>query len=211
MFIKSYCRITNHTIVLDGERQTPLETCLQGNHVGENLNCVFDTLGTDYPGFYQMDDFGKLGFIAAELLMHHNKHDTEEFKPHMGVVIHSRSGTLGADYQLYRVMEGESDNTEIFRRAVPNSICTDIACRFKLGGEMGLILADGFIYEHFFRTSYGMFQTDPELKTLLSGDVECYGGYVSAILCLLEPSDPPLENDYDLIEERFCIELLRIQ
>lgn len=210
MLIQSYCRITNHTIILDGERQTALEKYLQGNHVGENLNDVYEALETDYPVFHRMDDFGKLGFVAAELLMRHNKYDTETFKPQMGVVIHSRSGTLGADYQLYRVMKGESDDTEVFKRTVPNALCADIACRFKLGGEMGLVLADGFIYEHFFRTSYGMFQTDPELKTLLSGYVECYGGYVSALLCLLEDSATPGENDYDLMEERFCIELLRI-
>ncbi|HKM31584.1 MAG: hypothetical protein GX281_02165 [Bacteroidales bacterium] len=210
MFIKSYCRITNHSIVLDGQRQETLGKFLNGHHVSEDLDNVFEQLDADYPAFFGMDEFSKLGFITAELLMRHNGYDTETFKPDIGVVIHSRSGTLGADYHLLRVMDGLSDDTQAYKRTIPNAICADIACRFKLGGEMGLILADGFVYEHFFRTSYGMFSTDPDLKTLLSGYVECYGGYMSALLCLLERSQQPVEKDYDLMEERFCIDLLRI-
>ncbi len=196
--------------MLDGERQLPLEKCLEGNKVEEDLNAVFELLEVDYSEFYRMDEFSKLGFIAAELLMRHNGSDPHTFKPHMGVVIHSRSGTLGADYRTLQALRGESDDPHAYKRSIPNAICADIACRFKLGGEMGLILADGFVYEHFFRTSYGMFQTDPDLDTLLGGYVECYGGYVSALLCLLTRTKQPLEEDYDLNEERFCIDLLRI-
>jgi len=48
------------------------------------------------------------------------------------------------------------------------------------------------------------------LNTLLAGYVECYGGDRSSLFCLLER---PPENSlvvFDLREERFCIEMLRI-
>lgn len=51
MFIKSYCRITNHSIVLDGQRQETLGKFLNGHHVSEDLDNVFEQLDADYPAF----------------------------------------------------------------------------------------------------------------------------------------------------------------
>ena len=84
MFIKSYCRITNHSIVLDGQRQETLGKFLNGHHVSEDLDNVFEQLDADYPAFFGMDEFSTLGFITAELLMRHNGYDTETFKPDIG-------------------------------------------------------------------------------------------------------------------------------
>jgi hypothetical protein len=139
-----------------------------------------------------------------------NGYDPDTEKHDMGVVIYSRSGCLGADYEFVRVIEGLSSNERAYERVIPNSICSTIVCRHKIGGESGIFLSDGFIYEQFFRTCYGTFLTDPGLNTLLAGYVECYGGYVSSLMCLLtrSPQKPPM--DYDLREERFCIEMLRI-
>ena len=210
MLIKSYCRITNHSIILDGDRLPDLEKHIMGQKVKEHLDHVFSSMDVDYPSFRNMDDYSKLGFITAELLMKHNGFDVCREKPDIGVIIYSRSGCLGADYNLVRVMEGLSVDDQAYMRSIPNAICSDIACRHRIGGEVGVYLSDGFIYEQLFRTCFGTFQTEPGLNTLLAGYVECYGGYVSSLLCLLtrSPQNPPL--DYDLREERFCIEMLRI-
>jgi hypothetical protein len=210
MIIKSYCRITNHSVIVDGERLPELEKFMMGHNVGEDLNNVYTQLHVNYYNYNNMDDYSKLGLITAELLMRHNKYDVEQEKPDMGLLIHSRSGCLGADYTLVRVMEGLTVNERAYERVIPNAICSSILCRHKILGESGIYLSDGFIYEQFFRTAYGLFETESELKTLLAGYVECYGGYVSSLLCLLvRPSEHSL-IDYDLREERFCIEMLRI-
>jgi len=210
MIIKSYCRITNHSIIVDGERLPELEKLMMGHNVGEDLDKVYTQLNVGYHNYDKMDDYSKLGFITAELLMRHNGYHVEQEKTDMGLFIYSRSGCLGADYTFVRVIEDLTVNEWAFERVVPNAICSDISCRHKICGEMGVFLSDGFIYEQFFRTAYGLFQTEPGLNTLLAGYVECYGGYVSSLLCLLgRPSDDSLV-DYDLREERFCIEMLRI-
>ena len=210
MIIKSYCRITNHSVIVDGERLSDLEKHMLGNNVGDDLDNVYARLDVNYFNYKNMDDYSKLGFITAELLMQRNGFDTEKDKQDMGLLIYSRSGCLGADYTLVRVMEGLTVNERAYERVIPNAICSSIVCRHKISGEMGIYLSDGFIYEQFFRTGHGLFETEPGLKTLLAGYVECYGGYMSSLLCLLERSDDNTLIDYDLREERFCIEMLRI-
>jgi hypothetical protein len=210
MIIKSYCRITNHSIIVDGERLPELEKFMMGHNVGEDLDNVYAQLKVDYYNYQNMDDYSKLGFITAELLMRHNGYDVEQEKPDMGLFIYSRSGCLGADYTLVRVMDGLTVNERAYERVIPNAICSSIACRHKISGETGIFLSDGFIYEQFFRTGHGLFETEPGLNTLLAGYVECYGGYVSSLLCLLKRPIDNLITDYDLREERFCIEMLRI-
>lgn len=210
MIIKSYCRITNHSIIIDGERLSDLEKHMLGNNVGDDLDNVYARLDVNYFNYKNMDDYSKLGFITAELLMQRNGFDTEKEKPDMGLLIFSRSGCLGADYTFVRVIEGITVNEMAFQRVIPNAICSSIVCRHNISGETGIYLADGFIYEQFFRTGHGLFETEPGLKTLLAGYVECYGGYMSSLLCLLERSDDNTLMDYDLREERFCIEMLRI-
>ena len=210
MLIKSYCRITNHSVIVDGERMPAMEKHMNGHDVDGDLNNVYAQMGVDYHNYKNLDTHSKLGFITAELLMEANGYDPDTEKHDMGVVIYSRSGCLGADYEFVRVIEGLSSNERAYERVIPNSICSTIVCRHKIGGESGIFLSDGFIYEQFFRTCYGTFLTDPGLNTLLAGYVECYGGYVSSLMCLLtrSPQKPPM--DYDLREERFCIEMLRI-
>lgn len=210
MIIKSYCRITNHSVIVDGERFPELEKCMIGNNVGEDLDNVYSQLKVDYHNYPNMDDYSKLGFITAELLMRQNGYDTEKEKPNMGLLIHSRSGCLGADYTFIRVIEQLTVNERAYERVIPNAILSSIACRHKISGESGINLSDGFIYEQFFRTCYGIFETEPGLNTLLAGYVECYGGYVSSLLCLLKRPADNILMDYDLREERFCIEMLRI-
>jgi len=210
MLIKSFCRITNHTIILDRVRYPQLEKHMMGNQVGQDLDRIFSSLKVDFPRYQTMDDYRKLGFITAELLMRHNGYDPSVIKPDMGLFIYSRSGCLGADYNLVRVMEGLHADDQAYKRSIPNAVCSDIALRHNIQGEMEIFLSDGFIYEQFFRTCFGTLETEPSLNTLLAGYLECYGGYASSLLCLLtrSPKHPPM--DYDLREERFCIDMLRI-
>lgn len=210
MLIKSFCRITNNSIVLDRVRCPELEKHMVGNQVGEDMDRLFSSLKVDFPHYKNMDDYSKLGFITAELLMKHNGYDPAANKPDMGLFIYSRSGCLGADYNLVRVMEGQCSDDQAYKRSIPNAVCSDIASRHHIEGEVGVFLSDGFIYEQFFRTCFGALETEPSLNTLLAGYLECYGGYASSLLCLLtrSPEHPPM--DYDLREERFCIDLLRI-
>jgi len=195
---------------VDGERLPNLEKLMMGNNVGDDLDKVYTQLNVGYHDYNNMDDYSKLGFITAELLMRHNGYDVEQEKSDMGLFIYSRSGCLAADYTFVRFIEGLTFNERAYERVIPNAICSDILCRHKILGESGVYLSDGFIYEQFFKTGNGLFETEPGLNTLLAGYVECYGGYVSSLLCLLErPSENSLV-DYDLREERFCIEMLRI-
>ena len=164
-------------------------------------------LETDYPVFHRMDDFGKLGFVAAELLMRHNKYDTETFKPQMGVVIHSCPVPWGPITSCTG-HERENDDTEVFKRTVPNALCADIACRFKLGGEWAWFLQT-VSYMNIFQDLLRMFQTDPELKTLLSGYVSVtVDMYRHSCVCWRIPQRQGKRLRPD--GRAFCIELLRI-
>ena len=55
-----------------------------------------------------------------------------------------------------------------------------------------------------------VFGTDPDVKQLLMGYLECYGSYASAFFCLVEKAMDDRPEDYELRQERFFIELLRI-
>ena len=100
---------------MDGERLSDLEKHMLGNNVGDDLDNVYSRMDVNYHNYTNMDDYSKLGFITAELLMQRNGFDTEKEKPDMGLLIYSRSGCLGADYTLVRVMEGLTVN----ERAIP--------------------------------------------------------------------------------------------
>jgi len=51
MLIRSFCRITNHSVVLDRERCPGLEKLMMGNQVGEDLDRIFSSLKVDFPTY----------------------------------------------------------------------------------------------------------------------------------------------------------------
>jgi hypothetical protein len=53
-------------------------------------------------------------------------------------------------------------------------------------GESAVFLSDGLNYEMFYRMGADVFATDPDVKQLLMGYLECYGSYASAFFCLVE-------------------------
>ncbi len=213
MRVISYCKISDHSIVLDGERQKDLESHIQGQSLGEKFDNLFKATRSDYPLFYRLDDFSKLGILAAELVLRKAGHDAITPKPEMGIILHTRTGTLYADSMYAQSIQDIVDfnpNPEIFSRLHPNAVCADIALRNNITGESSIFLSDGFNYEMFYRMGADMFATDPDVKQLLMGYLECYGNYASAFFCLVEKAMDDRPGDYELRQERFFIELLRI-
>jgi hypothetical protein len=213
MRVISFCKISGHSIVLDGERQPDLESHLQGQMLSEKFDNLFKVMHGDYPRFYRLDDYSKLGIIAAELILRKAGLDTVTPKPDMGIILHTRSGTLYADSMYAQTIQDILDfnpDPELFARIHSNAVCSDIALRNNITGESAVFLSDGFNYEMFYRMGADVFATDPDVKQLLMGYLECYGSYASAFFCLVEKAMDDRPEDYELRQERFFIELLRI-
>ena len=127
MRVISFCKISGHSIVLDGERQPDLEGHLQGQMLSEKFDNLFKVMHGDYPRFYRLDDYSKLGIIAAELILRKAGLDTVTPKPDLGIILHTRSGTLYADSMYAQTIQDILDfnpDPELFARIHSNAVCS---------------------------------------------------------------------------------------
>lgn len=202
MFFKHYARIYNRSYWLNGTNLPEWE----GLSVAE----VFAAMHGDYPRFSDMDDFSRLGFVASEIVLADAHMDRRVRKPNMGIALISRSGCLASDVSYYQFLSQHPEERpapELFHRIVPTSVCTDIAIRNQITGELALLTMDGFSPSDIFSMVLGSFLGNEALEHLLFGYVDAMGGTESALLILMSRGDFDEMMRKDLVEETFYNQL----
>ena len=145
-------RITPDTVILDGETiplpcgySAPAVRGIEGVRAGGRgeaarggaLTALYKTYVGDYPKFYKMDLFSRLGFIAAELLFRKEASD-EAFDEHRAVLLFGSTASQVADRNFEATIQ-PGDNyfpsPADFVYTLPNIVLGEIAIRHHLHGE----------------------------------------------------------------------------
>lgn len=133
--IQSYCRITNNSIVVNG--QSVFEN--KGAVFPELLKLAYRQLNLNYPKFFKMDTLSRLAFLGAELLLD-GSHSLNT-----AIVLSNRSGSLDTDLKHQETIDsGDYPSPSIFVYTLPNIGTGEIAIRHKLRSENAF-----FVFEEF--------------------------------------------------------------
>jgi hypothetical protein len=112
-----------------------------GNPVMENngidpidfLDQIYERSGFKYPRFYKMDNLGKLGFLASEILLQGS--DMQRYSPEdVGVVLCNASASLDTDIRYYKTVQ-EIPSPALFVYTLPNIVIGEICIRNQFKGE----------------------------------------------------------------------------
>lgn len=102
----------------------------------DDLKAIYRSLGCDYPKFFKMDRFCKLGFLASEMLL---AGEAERFtsREDRAVAVFTRSGCLANDLEYFKTVQPEDyfPSPSLFVYTLPNTVTGEIAIRNKYKGD----------------------------------------------------------------------------
>ena len=152
--------------------------------VGEKM-LIFDSVGPEllveiyrkkvgnYPKFFKMDAFSRLGFVAVELLLEGEtprKTDCED----RAVILFNRSASLADDVEYQRTIgkDGFFPSPAVFVYTLPNIVTGEIAIRNKYYGETSFYVLERRDEEVMKEIVEQAFQ-DPVTESVIAGWLEC--------------------------------------
>lgn len=101
-----------------------------------DLKAIYRQSGCDYPKFFKMDRFCKLGFLASEMLL---SGEPERFvsREDRAVAVFTRSGCLDDDLAYFKTVRPEDyfPSPSLFVYTLPNTVTGEIAIRNKYKGD----------------------------------------------------------------------------
>lgn len=123
MRVSHEIEITPAAVVLNGQ---PIAMNEQGEKM---LVELYRRYVKDYPKFFKMDTLSRLGFIAAELLLHD--------QPVEAVILANRSASIKNDTDYLATITGENyyPSPALFVYTLPNIVTGEIAIRHHIQGE----------------------------------------------------------------------------
>lgn len=164
--------------------------------VGELLSSIFQDLGVKYPKFYKMDHLGKLGFLAAELLLTGN-FQPGKYKPEeVGIVLSNTSSSLDADLKYFSSV-GTIPSPALFVYTLPNIVIGEISIRHNLKGENAFFICERFDPGLLEKYVSNLFNNN-NLQACICGWVEVIGEVYQAVLYLIE-KEPAFDDDNQVV------------
>lgn len=136
--IKSYCRINDSKVVLDGR----IVASIDDNDSSPWMLQAYRQLDIQYSKFHKMDTMCKAGFIATELLVTND----DEKKDDWGIQIYSNSSSMETDVAFQKTI-GEDNYypaPSLFVYTLPNIVTGEIAIRYKIYGETSCHILECF-------------------------------------------------------------------
>ncbi len=178
-YITSSCVIRRQTVVKNG---API---FEGTGEGlpEFLRSLYDRFSGQYPKFHKMDLLSKLGWAAAEILLHDVP--MEAYAPEdTGVILANTSSSLDTDERYFETVK-EIASPALFVYTLPNIVIGEISIRHKFKGENAFFITDTFDIP--FVTGYVQQLLDAgALQAAVCGWVEQYHDGYEAALYLVE-------------------------
>jgi len=139
LYITASCSIAGNAVIKDGKQ------LFENKDAGaqEFLVSAYHHFAISYPRFYKMDNLGKLGWLAAELLLA-GSFDKSAYRPEdIGLVLCNKSGSLDTDIKYYDTVKTIA-SPALFVYTLPNIVMGEICIRHNFKGEN-----DFFIFEYF--------------------------------------------------------------
>lgn len=165
--IVASCTVSNNTVVKNGQQMfTAVNKSLQ-----PFLLTVYNHFGMNYPKFYKMDNLGKLGWLAAEILL--KDIPLEGLQPEdMAIVLQNANASLDTDIRYYDTVS-QMASPALFVYTLPNIVIGEISIRNNFKGENAF-----FIFNEF-NASFGYSYIN---NLLVTGKAKyCIGGWVDVL------------------------------
>ncbi|MEO5594078.1 MAG: hypothetical protein ABIR15_01395 [Chitinophagaceae bacterium] len=183
LYITSSCSIVNNIVIKDSKVLFENE----GIDPQAFLVSAYQYFAVNYPRFYKMDNLGKLGWLAAEILLN-NSFDKTMYQPeNIGLVLANKSSSLDTDIKYYETVKTFA-SPALFVYTLPNIVMGEICIRHNFKGEN-----DFFIFENFdagFIQQYVSYLfTTGALEACICGWVEIIGNEYQASLYLVEKKE----------------------
>ena len=166
--LAQWVKITPDGVEVNGE---PLATSTHGVAL---LTEVYRAHVNDYPKFFKMDELGKLGFLASELLLQaegNRQSDSED----RAVILFGRHGSLSTDRHYQTTIERTDDffpSPSIFVYTLPNIVTGEIAIRNHYYGETAFYILERRDDQLIRETVEAAF-LDGSTRSVLCGWVDC--------------------------------------
>jgi hypothetical protein len=107
------------------------------------LLSAYHHFGIKYPRFYKMDGLGKLGWLAAEILLK-DSFPPDKYEPEaIGVVLANASSSLDTDKKYYETLK-DMPSPALFVYTLPNIVIGEICIRHGFTGENAFFIFDEF-------------------------------------------------------------------
>lgn len=155
------------------------------------LLSVYHHFGIKYPKFYKMDTLGKLGWLAAELLLK-DSFPAGKYDPgSIGVVLANASSSLDTDKKYYETVK-DIASPSLFVYTLPNIVIGEICIRHGFTGENAFFIFDEF-NAGFIENYVSNLINNNTLQTCICGWVELLDDQYKTVLFLVE-KDPAERN-----------------
>ena len=171
-------RITPEEVILDqrkiweGKEELGEQEGLEHHSL---LTSLYKQMIGDYPKFYKMDGFSRLGFVASEILLNAEKEETEEER---AIIFFNHSSSIASD-RNYKESINDKNNyfpsPSIFVYTLPNIVTGEIAIRNHFHGETSFFILpdkDERMMEEILQASC----RDAQSKSFLTGWIDYEDG-----------------------------------
>lgn len=198
-------RITPEEVVLDHQKLWEGKKELEEQEGQEHhslLTTLYKQMIGNYPKFYKMDGFSRLGFVASEILLNAEKGDTdverreeegERLLEERAIIFFNHSSSIASD-RNYKESIKDKDNyfpsPSIFVYTLPNIVTGEIAIRNHFQGETSFFILpdkDERLMEEILQASC----RDAQSKSFLTGwiDYEDERHFEAELkICRIQPS-----------------------
>lgn len=179
-------RITPEEVVLDHQKLWEGKKELEEQEGQEHhslLTTLYKQMIGNYPKFYKMDGFSRLGFVASEILLNAEKGDTdverreeegERLLEERAIIFFNHSSSIASD-RNYKESIKDKDNyfpsPSIFVYTLPNIVTGEIAIRNHFQGETSFFILpdkDERLMEEILQASC----RDAQSKSFLTGWID---------------------------------------
>ncbi|MCX6333608.1 MAG: 3-oxoacyl-ACP synthase [Bacteroidia bacterium] len=184
--IASYCSIRGNKVILDDK------LLYKGpeDHFSDFASGVYKHFSVSYPKFHKMDNLGKLGFLAAEILLKGrdiiNKYPADK----TGIMLMNSSSSLDTDRNHQRTISNSNDyfpSPAVFVYTLPNVVIGEICIRHKFYGEGNFFIMEKFNPSFMVNYISQLFDNDI-VDCCITGWVEIDGDNFESVLFLIEKS-----------------------
>ncbi len=179
-YITSSCVISNRAIYKDG---LPVFEN-KGANISDFLVAAYRHFDRQYPKFHKMDNLGKLGWLANEVLLD-GGFNKDRYRPEeVGLVLSNASSSLDTDVKYYDTIK-TIPSPALFVYTLPNIVIGEISIRHGFKGENAFFVSPefdpGFIEQY-----VSSLVNNDILQACICGWVEVLGENYKAALFLVE-------------------------
>lgn len=183
--ISASCIISNNVVYKNGRSIFEAKELL----LPEFVMAAYRHFDLQYPKFFKMDNLGKLGWLANELLLK-DSFDKDRYKPEdVGIVLSNANSSLDTDIKYYETTRTMASPAQ-FVYTLPNIVIGEISIRHGFKGENAFFIFDAFDAGFIEQYVSGLLDNNI-VQCCICGWVDVLNNAYNATLFLIEKDKSP--------------------